>query len=898
MRKLIVLLPAALLLSISLLSQVFNVVHDNNGKLFGVKVYDGTSFQKYKFERIASEGNYEFIIGNKIYQLDHNNYLPQYPSYSNHNESTIDIFEPGLIPEGDLLRALEYSPDGSVFAALYQHSDNVFFYDASDLALLGIVDIGREPMDIKISSQSAYICCHTSNEVYIIDMTDFSITNRFDVFEYPCQIEINPNESIVYVACDSFMDGSVAAYNSNSGEEIFHTYDPFIHHYGSAGAQGRISYTFTKFRLTPDKSYLIAVNTNGQWPSVFDAYTGELVKTFESGGKMRGSGYSENGDTIYLYTVQNPDHMYLYRIKTSDFSVIDSITAITSISGIISHTDLAINASGTKVLTGGDYWNSRYCLFDFETYSYQYTTDYNLIGPNTIYTSYDKKFAISQVFLLARLIDLETGLIINRSPVGMPIGLAGDVSSIDDRIIFSDGSFYTLPEYPDEKFYMFDFSDHQNFHVDSVVYSGIEPEADMTNCAVISQDANKIIATNTLTNNISIIDIATGSLDTLIYMEGVSNAVPIPQSNFVIVSGTYASSIKILDLSTNEFIVDISGKNADQLFVDSDGVNAYAFEIISAEMGSLKKIDIDGASSQIVDELLIEYSNCLYGSVKTSTALSPDGNYMLFGGVDMAQGDAIHIVDTREMEVVDTIPVNNDCIYGYAFTDDSKRACALTSGSDIPIIYLDGPNSYIESEVFLDDISFSAEYNPVDNLFYVLEKSNRLCQVDPLSGDIIDEIPIACIDFTYQVGINQAGVPVVRSSNDIIYENQTYSMPGVSMDFSYDTDHDLFIIPIPGPDKVCVFDPLAVGITSFPKDIYRDNIKIYPNPACDLVSINSDNLIESVLIYNSQGKLMSSKDCNSKHISIAIDNLEAGVYIVVVKDTKKVSTQKLVITHS
>ena len=903
MKKLII-LSLLLFLSFQLFSQVYDVIFEKNGEPFGIKVFDGESVRKFRFDELSDDGRYEIILGDKTIIFDFNQWEQQNQEFqANQNGSALEIFEPGLLPEGDLIRAFEYSPDGSILATLYQHSDNVYFYNTTNYEVLAIVDVGREPMDIKMTTHSAYVCCHTSNEVNIIDLSDFSISNSFEVFEYPCQVEINQDETVVYVACNSFLNGSIAAYNSSSGEQIFHTYEPFIHHEGKAGGQGRCSYSFTDFSLSPHINYIIAINTSGQAPSVFNSNTGELIKAFNFGGAMKGSGFSETGDTLYIYSTQHPDSMSLHRININDLSVIDSIIAITSESGIISHTDLSINADGTKVLTGGDSWNSRYCFFDFNSYDYQYISDPNLFGISNIYTSYDKRYAISQVFLLARLIDMETGQIINRTPIGMPVGLAGATSPIEDKMALSDAPlFYSIPEYPEEKFYIFDFSDHININTDTVIIAGVAPEADMTNCAVLSNDGNKIIATNTLTDNISIIDFASGQLDTLIYMEGVSDVKTIPNSDLILVSGQDAVSIKIIDLTNNGIISELFTGNADDVFVTADGKNAYVFEILSSSLGSVKKIDINGASSQITGNVLVGYSNCLYHVIfsevdmLTTAGISPDGNYMLFGAVDNIQGDVIYVVDTRIMELVDTIPVNNDCVYGYAFTDDSKRVCALAFNSQIPIIYLDGENSYVESEVSLEDRSFSVDFNTVDGLFYILLKSNCLYQVNPNTGEILSIIPTNS-ENCWQVGFDQNGIPLIRSSENLLYENESYPLPGISEEFSYNEENDLFIIPIPGPDKVCVFNPLAVSIETYPRTINNEGVRVFPNPARDVVFIYSENIIESLKIYNSEGKFVYSEDCNKLNTSVFVSNYKEGAYFIIIRSIDGITTHKLIIVH-
>jgi hypothetical protein len=70
------------------------------------------------------------------------------------------------------------------------------------------------------------------------------------------------------------------------------------------------------------------------------------------------------------------------------------------------------------------------------------------------------------------------------------------------------------------------------------------------------------------------------------------------------------------------------------------------------------------------------------------------------------------------------------------------------------------------------------------------------------------------------------------------------------------------------------------------------NFKIYPNPATDILNIESENELKSVEIYSIQGqKVLSSV---SKEVTIS--NLASGIYLVQFTDTENITaTQKLII---
>ena len=76
-----------------------------------------------------------------------------------------------------------------------------------------------------------------------------------------------------------------------------------------------------------------------------------------------------------------------------------------------------------------------------------------------------------------------------------------------------------------------------------------------------------------------------------------------------------------------------------------------------------------------------------------------------------------------------------------------------------------------------------------------------------------------------------------------------------------------------------------------------NQVSIYPNPANETITIQSEKEIGSVIIYNTIGELVYTQASNKT--SIDISTLQSGVYFATVKDKQQqiVSTQKIVVQH-
>lgn len=81
------------------------------------------------------------------------------------------------------------------------------------------------------------------------------------------------------------------------------------------------------------------------------------------------------------------------------------------------------------------------------------------------------------------------------------------------------------------------------------------------------------------------------------------------------------------------------------------------------------------------------------------------------------------------------------------------------------------------------------------------------------------------------------------------------------------------------------------------KESNNANLTIFPNPANNIVSIQSDKVISLVKIYNVKGELLQSKSVSNHTFSVK--NLLPGNYLIKLYDRSQqfVGTKKLVISH-
>ncbi len=94
-------------------------------------------------------------------------------------------------------------------------------------------------------------------------------------------------------------------------------------------------------------------------------------------------------------------------------------------------------------------------------------------------------------------------------------------------------------------------------------------------------------------------------------------------------------------------------------------------------------------------------------------------------------------------------------------------------------------------------------------------------------------------------------------------------------------------------DNAIMFEGETLSVFDYKKDY---NIKIYPNPTSNFITIESTNNITSVIIYNIQGhQLKNLNNINKQQIGININDLSKGLYIIETHlKENKIFTQKII----
>lgn len=857
-------------------AQSYHYTLDEQGNPARLKVFHHDSVFRYQFNGNPTGEAIEVMAGGSKWVFEFPFVDPG--SSKSIASSSLQRFEPGQSPEGDMVHDIDFTPDGRMFGVLYQHSSNIYFYDSA-FQLLEIVEVGDGPIDLELSNNKAYVCCTKSSEIYVINLSSFSFSRVFNIPENSCQIEVAPDESNIYIGCYSWMNGAICAYSLSTAQQLYYTTQPYIHHYGYYGNQGRCFYEYAKFYLSPSGEHILAAYTGSNRPAIFDAATGNFIKLFDFEG-FRGAGFSVTADTLYFLT-SDTEKLLLHRVKSSDLTVIDSILVVQQ--DILDYSDLAISSDGQKVMSV-DTWTEYIYYFDFNTHTCSLIGE-SLFSNAWIRNSQDRKTAIIRIFGDAHFYNLETGDFLGElsSVTEQAPGLAAAVSPVGGKLVCgNDNLFFGL--LAGEKIQAVDYDEQANLTNRLDTDCGQPVEADITLSAVITHDGTTLVGSNYLTGNVSFINYWSGQLDTLVNLEQVQHVMTIPGSDLLILYGYDAQSVWFIDPVTHAIEAEIIMNQVAQCMVDPAGEYAYIYTLPAYQSnGTLYKVQLHG-SIGIIDQFQVNLSNCGliilgdYPQVQLRLSVSPNGKMMLFPDDDPSLGSVIRIVDLELMNEMAAIPVSTFCTYDYAYSEDSKYALIGSNDDDLPLIYLNGNASFLIKYIKITGRTYSITYNRVDDQFYILQSRDAIVKVNPVAGVGTGTIPTNN-ELSFQIGIENSGKPVIRQTSGIIYQGEFYDLPGVSNGFYFDGNKNIFIIPTPGPDAISVFNEVHVGRAD---RLYSDpDWMVYPNPAADYICIETGMSHPcnecTVQLVSSEGETLLSGDAGGR---ISLAGIPCGIYVL------------------
>jgi len=584
------------------------------------------------------------------------------------------------------------------------------------LEILANVDVGTYPGGIATTADYAVVACAFSDEVHVIDLSDYSIAGIFPTGEQPWVVRISPDQHYAYVGCDIDDVCEVINLETMTHERTIAGFPVFLLQWGGITEQGRNSFEFTDFEVTPDGIHLI-VGDFDRSLYFFNTQTGAIDHSIS--GITDGVKVSLSGDGLYAVVTTTTSPAEVHQIDLTTYTRTKTVT-ITAGPHSMCY-DAAVNQDGSKAFVAVS--GNQSAIVRFATGDYSLIADTNT--PFWIGVTPDHAHAVGGQYRFS-IIDLDRETI-----RGQLEGLTqsyGSVSAGHMRAVGYDPLRY-------EGIYFYDITDPTAPVYRGTQIAGGEPEGDAPRRLAITPDGRQAVITNVLSGNATFLNLETLAIEAIVPMgDRVQNVAITSDGLWAVVCGFNSNSVKIVDLTTHTVVADVpAGTRAGVVDITPDDQYAYVGNISS---NTISVIALQGASSYEVTEFacgIIGVSYAAY-TVSSDVKASPDGAHVL---VAVSFEDQVKVIDTATQAIVAALPAG-DFPLQIAFNATGDYAI-VTNYTDhtYTVMHIDGANSSVVGTYSTpgETNPLRIAYNPVaDEIGIGYYTSKALVRVDPETG--------------------------------------------------------------------------------------------------------------------------------------------------------------------
>jgi DNA-binding beta-propeller fold protein YncE len=776
--------------------------------------------------------------------------------------------DPGIPAEGDYMDCVVFTRDGARAIVSNRMTGNITVFDWTTMAAETTVDVGSYPAGMAASDSLLVVARPFADSVTIVRLSDWAIVARLGSGIQPWVVRISPDQTKAYVGCD--ISNTCEVYDLDSLTRI-RTLSDFPEYLTVASwnsENGRFAATFNEFLITPNGSHIVVADTAPQllW---IDVDTGVKDDTLAGMGDCWFERYS--GDSTRIVTASYSNPTVVWQIDAATHEVNDSVT-ITGYS--LMTLDVAVNMDGTKALLGTSGNTSTLVRFetdDFITFTETYTAFW--LG-----TSPDHSRAISGQYNFS-VIDFATDQVLGRHSGNSQS--FGAVSSVGSRAVGFDPMRH-------EGLYFYDYASPVPVYR-GTTNSGEPPEGDAPHRVKLSPDGRTAIATNVLSDNLSIIDVPSSAVETLLPLGDRPQDIAFTfDSRWAVVCGMNGNNVGVVDLSDNSVTTVPVGTGPATVVITPNDSFAYVGNISS---NTVSVIQLDGPASQVIATIPCGEIGIVWGSygVWSGLGMSPNGRYCL---VAVSFEDAVRVIDVAANEVVATLATGDFplCIE-FDSTGDYATATNYQAGS-YTVMRIDGANSSVVGTFPSGQYAMRLAYDAVNDRMGIGNYGAKtLTLADPRTGSLLQTISYAAYGPLADVAFDDAGDPVVLTASvgdylgHVHHGSSHVELPAVPSEFDFCPATSICAASGPGPDYVSLVDfssPGQVEVRTPQATSFK--LQATPNPCSFATALRwttgpLDDSTARIRLYDSQGRLVLTESrVRTSSYRLDLRSLPAGTY--------------------
>lgn len=466
--------------------------------------------------------------------------------------------------EGDFHISPEFEPEGGECWIAHRATHNISVIDVDNGELKTVLSTAEMPVDITFTDSVALVACFTARVVEVWDWRTETLLSTIPVVGQPARIEVSDDGSIAVVSLEDLDDAVIIDLEDGSIDN-FDNFPTGISGFSFITSNTRNLFNYNGFAVSPDGSQIV----NGYRGALkFYDIANHTIDSLPGVLNASQVGYSANGDIVVAVVTGSTDPV-IYQIDATNKTIINEIRPGMNVGGF--NGDLALSNDGQRVLLPGQ--NSGMLIrFDqndvvpITTTSAVFWTDIRSDGEVGIAGGYN-----------THLIDMATGSILGTTS-GISLNL-GAVSPSGDYILAMD-------PLRRERVELFHTTRNGVFPI-GPVQPGSELEADAPYSVQFTHDGKKVLVVNSLSGSMSIIDVATKEVESIVPLENyeIYHVAITKDDKQAIIGERLADQVSIIDLEKMEVsdIIFSGGDRPDQTFVHPSGDKAYVLNAGGAD---------------------------------------------------------------------------------------------------------------------------------------------------------------------------------------------------------------------------------------------------------------------------------------------------------------------------
>lgn len=246
-------------------------------------------------------------------------------------------------------------------------------------------------------------------------------------------------------------------------------------------------------------------------------------------------------------------------------------------------------------------------------------------------------------------------------------------------------------------------------------------------------------------------------------------------------------------------------------------------------------------------------------------------------------GDILNFSSTITLGVADDTPDDNMFEYDQTVVgsyDPNDITCI--EGDIVPSTMIGEYLHYIinfenTGTAMAENVVITTEIDPAEFDITTLQVLNA-------SHDVVVAVDGNSIEFNFQmIALDTGGhgniLIKLQSNGGLSTSDSVNAKAKIYFDFNF---------PIETNNANTAFQELST--VSFEKD---DSVAIYPNPTSDIIQIRAESAIQTLVLYDVQGRVVLSKAPNDANAVLSMSHLSAGIYFLKITTTQGVGLKKV-----